>query len=68
MMSKQDIFDALIAIVNTLNGLLALAHSEGLTLSPTAEVLTRVDGCPYIHIQLVTPEETEEDYADIAGQ
>lgn len=65
-MSKQDIYDALIAMSGALNGMLELAHSEGLTLSPTAEVLIRNDGCPFIHIQFVTPEETEDDY-DVAG-
>lgn len=60
--TKQDIYDALIATQAAMNDLLALAHAQGLYLSPSADVLTRQDGRPYIHIQFVAPEEVEEDY------
>lgn len=63
-MEKNDIYDALISLVGALNGMLELAHSEGLALSPTAEVLRKQDGQVLIHVQFVTPEESEDDYAD----
>lgn len=62
-MEKKDIYDALISLASALNGMLELAHDEGLALSPTAEVLRKRDGQVLIHIQFVNPEDSEEDYA-----